>query len=137
MAFYTFNVFAPSGAPVTLDIRGLPDDGAAFDYAQRVLARHPSCDHVDVWNGARRVAARHRDQPVLRPIAERQMIRDNLLRYPGSHLAIKLPNNAAGCVTIASAHGWLPAPGKRAAGSDGQSTTRCDGLTEDQQQPQG
>lgn len=68
MPLYTFHLFDASGTPVTLDAKAFPDDGAAFDYTERMLDRHGSCHHVDIWCDDRSVAARHRDQPILRPV---------------------------------------------------------------------
>ena len=134
MPFYTFNVFGASGAP-TLDVKAFPDDGSAFEYAERVLARHPLCDHVDIWSGDRRVAARHRDQPVLRPIAGPQRVTDNLLRYPRSRLTISGLVRPFQNRTFPVSED--PQPGKQpeADGLEGHSVTRRDSSTD--QQPDG
>lgn len=49
MPLYTVHLFDASGTPVTLDAKAFPDDGAAFDYTERMLDRHGSCHHVDIW----------------------------------------------------------------------------------------
>jgi hypothetical protein len=69
MPLYTFHLFCAAGASTTFDAMSHVDDGAAFEYAERLLDRHPSCNHVDIWRGERSVVARHRVQPIMRPVA--------------------------------------------------------------------
>lgn len=91
MPFYTFHLLNESGAPLTLDAKAFPDDGAAFDYAERMLERHGSCHHVDIWCGERSVAARHRDQPILRPVDGPERIATQLIGHPAKSQPITPP----------------------------------------------
>lgn len=84
MPFYTFHLFGASGTPVTLDAEAFPDDGAAFEYAERMLDRDGLGHHVDIWCGERSVAARHRDQPILRPVEGPWQIAAELIGYPAN-----------------------------------------------------
>ena len=79
MPFYTFHMFTGSGVAVSLDAKAFPDDGAAFDYAERLLGRHPSCDRIDIWSGDRSVAARYRQQPILGPVEGPRQIAADLI----------------------------------------------------------
>lgn len=85
MHFYAFHLFSGSGAGLALDAKTFIDDGAAFEYAGRLLDRHSSCDRVEVWCGARPVASRHRDQPVLRPIEALPGAAADALTQPAAH----------------------------------------------------
>jgi hypothetical protein len=69
MHLYTFHLFSSAQASTTFDATSHADDGAAFEHAGRLLDRHPSCNHVEVWRGERSVIARHRVQPIIRPVA--------------------------------------------------------------------
>jgi len=69
MPLYTFHLFGSAESSTTFDAMSHVNDGAAFDHAGRLLDRHPSCNHVDIWRGERCVVARHRVQPIMRPVA--------------------------------------------------------------------
>ena len=68
MPTYTFLLFRADGSADTLDAVDLDYDGATFLRAGQLLSNHLSCDHVEVWDGDRAVLARHREQPIIRPL---------------------------------------------------------------------
>jgi hypothetical protein len=68
MPMYTFHIRKPSAAPVGLVVLELAHDAAAFQAAGDLLEEHYSSDHVEVWDGERPVVARHREQPIIRPV---------------------------------------------------------------------
>jgi hypothetical protein len=68
MSVYTFYLRSPGGASQSFEAYELATDGEALRQADAVLARHLSADCVEVWAEDRAVAARHREQPVIRPI---------------------------------------------------------------------
>lgn len=68
MPVYTFHLFSPTGVAMTLDLAELPHDGATFARCGDLLIEHLSCDYVEVWEGERAVVARHRHQPIIRPL---------------------------------------------------------------------
>jgi hypothetical protein len=68
---YTFHLRRSDEAPTGLEAFDLAHDAAAFRKASDLLDDHPSCDHVEVWDSERPVVARHREQPIIRPIDER------------------------------------------------------------------
>ena len=68
MPMYTFHLRRCNSGPVALEIVDLTDDAATFAKAGQLLDEHQSCDHVEVWADERPVAARHRDQPIIRPV---------------------------------------------------------------------
>jgi hypothetical protein len=70
MPLYTFHLFNANDRAVSLEAAELPSDGGAFARAGELLADHMSCDRVEVWDGERAVLARHRHQPVIRPVGE-------------------------------------------------------------------
>lgn len=68
MPTYTFLLFRSDGSADTFDAVALDDDGATFVTAGHLLDDHLSCDYVEVWEADRAVVARHRDQPIIRPV---------------------------------------------------------------------
>jgi hypothetical protein len=68
MPTYTFLLFRSDDAAVSLDAVPLGHDQATFARASKLLDDHPSCDYVEVWDGDRAVVARHREQPIIRPV---------------------------------------------------------------------
>jgi hypothetical protein len=67
---YTFHFCDSKGVSSSFEAFELDHDAAAFTKAGELLDQHQSCDHVDVREGERSVIARHRDQPIIRPIRE-------------------------------------------------------------------
>jgi hypothetical protein len=65
---YTFHIRALDGEPISLALVEFANDGETFAEAGRMLDEHESCDHIEVWDGDRPVVARHRAQPVVRPV---------------------------------------------------------------------
>lgn len=70
MPMYTFHLCRLDESSNSFEAFELPHDGVTFARAGELLDAHPSCDHVTVWQGDRAVLALHREQPVIRPIAE-------------------------------------------------------------------
>lgn len=70
MPMYTFYLRKLLGGSTGFAALELIDDGESFTTAGDLLDEHLSCDHVDVWAGERAVFARHRMQPILRPVEE-------------------------------------------------------------------
>lgn len=70
MPIYIFHLRRSDKAPTGLETVELTHDGAAFHKAGDLLDDHQSCDHVEVWHGERPVVARHRVQPIIRPVAD-------------------------------------------------------------------
>lgn len=68
MPLYTFHLYGADDHAISLDADELPDDAATFARAGKLIDEHQTCDHVEVWAGERAVLARHRFQPVIRPI---------------------------------------------------------------------
>jgi hypothetical protein len=68
MPIYIFHLCRRSGVSFTFETRVLANDSESFTCAGLLLDEHLSCDHVDVFEGDRPVVARHRLQPVIRPI---------------------------------------------------------------------
>lgn len=68
MPMYTFQLRKAEGRPLALDAAEFDEDAGTFARAGELLEAHQSCDHIEVWEGDRAVVARHRDQPVLRPV---------------------------------------------------------------------
>ena len=68
MACYSFRLHGIAALADSLEYPWVEDDGAAFEVAGRLLDRNPVCEWVEVWASERPVAARFRDQPILRPI---------------------------------------------------------------------
>jgi hypothetical protein len=68
MPTYTFLLFRSDGSANTLDAVVLDHDGATFAEAGQLLDDHASCDYVEVWEADRAVVARHREQPIIRPV---------------------------------------------------------------------
>jgi len=64
MPTYTFLLFREDDAAISLDAIELTDDGATVTRAGALLEEHLSCDHVEVWDGDRRVMVRQREQPM-------------------------------------------------------------------------
>jgi hypothetical protein len=70
MPTYTFHLRKPGGAPIAFDMVELAHDSATFAKAGELLADHPSCGHIEVWDGDRPVLSRHREQPIIRGIEQ-------------------------------------------------------------------
>jgi hypothetical protein len=70
MALYTFHLRRSDETATALDIVDLSHDAAAFQRAGRLLDEHQTCDRVEIWDGERPVVARHRDEPIIRPIED-------------------------------------------------------------------
>jgi hypothetical protein len=68
MPTYTFLLFRRDDAAVSLDAVPFDHDDATFARAGELLEEHLSCDYVEVWDGDRAVAARHREAPIIRPV---------------------------------------------------------------------
>ena len=68
MPTYTFLLFQPDGGANSLDAVTLDDDGATLVWAGKLLDEHLSCECVEVWEADRAVVARHREQPIIRPV---------------------------------------------------------------------
>jgi hypothetical protein len=68
MPLYAFYVRTADGVSTSLEAHEAQSDGEAFERAAEVLSDHYSADHVEVWEGARAVVARHRNQPIIRPV---------------------------------------------------------------------
>jgi hypothetical protein len=68
MRMYAFHLRGLDDAPVALELLELPDDAATFARASRLLEEHPTCGHIEVWEGERPVLARHRTPPIIRSI---------------------------------------------------------------------
>ncbi|HEY3951662.1 hypothetical protein [Phenylobacterium sp.] len=75
MALYTFHFCDERGLSASFEAYDLPHDAGAFAKAGELLGEHMSCDHVDVRQGERPIVARHRDQPIIRPINEAEEAR--------------------------------------------------------------
>jgi hypothetical protein len=70
MPMYTFYLRKLLGGSTGLAAFQLLHDGASFAKAGELLDEHYGCDHVDIWAGDRAVLARHREQPIIRPVDE-------------------------------------------------------------------
>jgi len=70
MPMYTFHLRKLDDAPLGLEAFELDYDGETFTKAGQLLDEHLNCDHVEVWDGERAVLARHREQPIIRPVEE-------------------------------------------------------------------
>lgn len=70
MPIYVFHLRRSDKAPTGLETIELAHDAAAFQKAGDLLDDHQSCDHVEVWNNERPVVARHRVQPIIRPVSD-------------------------------------------------------------------
>jgi hypothetical protein len=70
MPMYIFHLLRVDEAPVALELVDLPHDGATFAKAGELLDEHQSCDYVEVWADERAVLARHREQPIIRPVED-------------------------------------------------------------------
>lgn len=68
MHTYTFHMRTVDGAPTGLSVCEFANDAETFAEAGRMLDEHITCDHIEVWEGERAVVARHREQPIIRPI---------------------------------------------------------------------
>ena len=68
MPLYNFNLCNAEGIAFSFEAHELPCDGETFAKAGDMLAEHRTCDHVEVWHDDRGVLARHREQPVIRPV---------------------------------------------------------------------
>lgn len=69
MPVYAFQLSNPDGILGPSKLLELAGDGLTFAVAMRLLAERQSCDRVEVWSGDRPVAAYHREQPIIRPVA--------------------------------------------------------------------
>ena len=70
MPMYIFHLCNRDGVSPAFESFELENDAATFAKAGDLLAEHRSCDHVEIFEGDRPVVARHRDQPIIRPVAE-------------------------------------------------------------------
>ena len=70
MPMYTFHLRRPNEAPAGFESFDAASDAEAFQAAGYLLDDHLSCDHVEVWDGDRAVVARHREQPIIRPVED-------------------------------------------------------------------
>ena len=73
MPVYTFHIYSEDGHSPSFEAFEafeLDNDAATFAKAGDLLAQHLSCDHIEVWQGERGVVARHREQPIIRPVDE-------------------------------------------------------------------
>lgn len=70
MALYTFRLCKPNGFSASFEAYELSGDGESLARAAELLDEHLNCDHIEVWAGERPVLARHRFQPVIRPVDE-------------------------------------------------------------------
>jgi hypothetical protein len=68
MAVYVFQLCNVRGEAPSFEAHELAQDSQTYLKAGQLLREHPSCDHVEVWDGDRGVLARHRQEPSLRPI---------------------------------------------------------------------
>jgi hypothetical protein len=68
MPTYTFHMRALDREPISFALGEFANDGETFAEAGRMLAAHTTCDHIEIWDGDRAVVARHREQPVIRPV---------------------------------------------------------------------
>jgi len=68
MRLYTFYLCDEDGFSTCFETRELPFDSASFPVAGELLARHPSADHVAVWDDDRPVLSRYRDGMALRGV---------------------------------------------------------------------
>jgi hypothetical protein len=71
MPLYSFYVRTPKGVSISLETHDAPTDGEAFQKASEVLRDHYAADHIEIWDEDRAVAARYREQPVIRPVQTR------------------------------------------------------------------
>lgn len=60
MAIYTFYLCSGDGAANSFEAYELGSDTYAPDRALKLLAEHPSCAYVAVWEGDRPLLERHR-----------------------------------------------------------------------------
>ena len=70
MPMYIFHLCSRDGGSPAFESFELANDAETFAKAGVLLAEHPSCDHIEVWEGDRPVVARHRDQPIIRPVPQ-------------------------------------------------------------------
>jgi hypothetical protein len=68
MPLYTFYLRDPYKSSTGFEAYELPTDGDAFEQAGGLLERHYSADYIEVWEANRPVVARHREQPIIRPL---------------------------------------------------------------------
>jgi hypothetical protein len=64
MAVYTFYLCRGDGASTSFEAFELGGDEQAPGRALKLLAEHPSCAYVAVWEGDRPLLERHRPSPV-------------------------------------------------------------------------
>jgi hypothetical protein len=63
---YAFHLHGSADAPIALELVELPDDAATLAKASGLLDEHQSCHRIEVWDGDRPVAGRHRAAAVSR-----------------------------------------------------------------------
>ena len=80
MPMYTFYLRAEDDAPRGLDAVELAHDAASFARAGELLDHHLTCAYVEIWAGDRAVLARHREQPIIRPVAEAEVVHNATTR---------------------------------------------------------
>jgi hypothetical protein len=61
LPLYTFYPCREDGTSATFETYDLPDDSAAFVRGHAVAEAHPSCTHVAIWCGDRKV--RYKAEP--------------------------------------------------------------------------
>ena len=76
MALYMFHLCNLRGEAPSFEAHDLAQDSQTYPKAGQLLREHPSCDHVEVWQGERPVLARHREEPSLRPIRPHEVRHD-------------------------------------------------------------
>ena len=67
-ALYTFDCRRADGSPTCLEAHELSSDAAAVACARKLLAEHPTCSNVEVFDGERPVGTVARG-PGLEPLA--------------------------------------------------------------------
>jgi hypothetical protein len=68
MAIYTFYLCSGDGASTSFEAFDLGGDEYAPERALQMLAEHPSCAYVAVWQGDRPLLERHRSTAVGRSL---------------------------------------------------------------------
>jgi hypothetical protein len=63
MAIYTFYLCNLGGGAASFEAFDLGSDEDAPARALKMLAEHPNCTYVAVWDGERPVLERHRERP--------------------------------------------------------------------------
>jgi hypothetical protein len=61
MQNYTYLCIRPDGSIPAIDIQACGDECEAMDRVPALFREHRSCDLIEVWTGARRVAEEKRE----------------------------------------------------------------------------